>query len=211
MTNQDHTIHGVFPTPVYIVKRDTNLSPKEAKEIRKIIDKEGMYNNAGNSTSNNSYIFNGKLKKLKQFCEEHIKTYVEQVIYPKEELDFYITQSWLNITKPGEFHHDHSHNNSLISGVFYISTEEDDKITFSDPNVKLKELIKFEQKEYNLFNSTSWFFPSITNELILFPSWLGHKVNTNEKATTDRISISFNTFVKGTLGKRNELTELILK
>ena len=211
MTNQDHTIHGVFPTPVYIVKRDTNLSPKEAKEIRKIIDKEGMYNNAGNSTSNNSYIFNGKLKKLKQFCEEHIKTYVEQVIYPKEELDFYITQSWLNITKPGEFHHDHSHNNSLISGVFYISTEEDDKITFSDPNVKLKELIKFEQKEYNLFNSTSWFFPSVTNELVLFPSWLNHKVDTNEKATTDRISLSFNTFVRGTLGIRKNLTELFLK
>ena len=211
MTNQDHTIHGVFPTPVYIVKRDTNLSPKEAKEIRKIIDKEGMYNNAGNSTSNNSYIFNGKLKKLKQFCEEHIKTYVEQVIYPKEELDFYITQSWLNITKPGEFHHDHSHNNSLISGVFYISTEEDDKITFSDPNAKVKELIKFEQKEYNLFNSTSWFFPSVTNELVLFPSWLNHKVDTNEKATTDRISLSFNTFVRGTLGIRKNLTELFLK
>ena len=211
MTNQDHTIHGVFPTPVYIVKRDTNLSPKEAKEIRKIIDKEGMYNNAGNSTSNNSYIFNGKLKKLKQFCEEHIKTYVEQVIYPKEELDFYITQSWLNITKPGEFHHDHSHNNSLISGVFYISTEEDDKITFSDPNARVKELIKFEQKEYNLFNSTSWFFPSVTNELVLFPSWLNHKVDTNEKATTDRISLSFNTFVRGTLGIRKNLTELFLK
>ena len=211
MTNQDHTIHGVFPTPVYIVKRDTNISPKEAKEIRKIIDKEGMYNNAGNSTSNNSYIFNGKLKKLKQFCEEHIKTYVEQVIYPKEELDFYITQSWLNITKPGEHHHEHSHQNSIISGVFYISTEEDDKITFSDPNVKLKELIKFEQKEYNLFNSTSWFFPSVTNELVLFPSWLNHKVDTNEKATTDRISLSFNTFVRGTLGIRKNLTELFLK
>ena len=211
MKDNSHQIQGIFPCPVYIAKRDTNLSPKEAKEIRKIIDKEGMYNNAGNSTSNNSYIFNGELKKLKQFCEEHIKTYVEQVIYPKEELDFYITQSWLNITKPGEFHHDHSHNNSLISGVFYISTEEDYKITFSDPNTRVKELIKFEQNEYNLFNSTSWFFSSVVNELVLFPSWLDHRVDTNEKATTDRISISFNTFVKGTLGNRKELTELILK
>ena len=211
MTEQAHTIHGVFPTPVYIVKRDTNLSPKEAKEIRKIIDKEGMYINVGNTTSNNSYIFNGKLKNIKQFCEEQLNIYVKEVINPKEELDIYITQSWLNITKPGEFHHEHSHQNSIVSGVFYISTEEDDKITFSDPNVKLRELIKFEQKEYNPFNSSSWFFPSITNELILFPSWLNHKVEVNEKATTDRISISFNTFVKGTLGSRIELTELILK
>ena len=211
MTNQDHTIHGVFPTPVYIVKRDTNLSPKEAKEIRKIIDKEGMYKNAGNSTSNNNYIFNGKLKNIKQFCEEQLKIYVEQVICPKEELDFYITQSWLNITKPGGYHHNHSHQNSIVSGVFYISTEEDDKITFSDPNAKVKELIKFEQKEYNPFNSSSWFFPSVVNELMLFPSWLDHEVKINEKATTDRISLSFNTFVRGTLGIRKNLTELFLK
>ena len=206
----DETIHGIFPFPVYIVKRDSNLSSKEEKEIRKIV-KEGMYKNSGNASSTNSYIFNGKLKKLKQFCEEQLKIYVEQAIVPKEELDFYITQSWLNITKPGEYHHDHSHQNSIISGVFYISTEEDDKITFGDPNGKLEELIKFEPKEFNIWNSASWFFPSVTNQLLLFPSWLDHKVDINEKATTDRISISFNTFVKGTLGSRKDLTELILK
>ena len=207
----ENVIHGVFPTPVYIVKRDTNLSPKEEKEVRKIIEKEGMKKNAGNSQSNNSYIFNGKLKNIKQFCEEQLNIYVKEVINPKEELDFYITQSWLNVTKPGEYHHQHSHQNSIISGVFYISTEEDDKITVTDPNAKLKELIKFEKKEFNIWNSGSWFFPSVTNELMLFPSWLDHSVERNRKATTDRISISFNTFVKGTLGKRNALTELILK
>jgi uncharacterized protein (TIGR02466 family) len=203
--------HGIFPCPVYVVKRDTDLSLKEEKEIGKIIDKEGMYRNEGNSASINSYIFNGKLKKIKQFCEQHIKTYVVQVINPREKLDFYITQSWLNVTKPGEYHHNHSHANSIISGVFYISTEEDDKITFTDPNLKLKEMLKFEHKEYNVWNSTNWFFPVNNNELLLFPSWLNHQVESNEKATTDRISISFNTFVRGTLGSRNGLTELVLK
>ena len=211
MTNQAHTLHGVFPCPVYIVKRDTNLSPKETKEIRKIIDKEGVYKNGSNSISNNTDIFNGKLKNIKQFCEQQLKIYVEKVINPAEELDFYITQSWLNITKPGEFHHEHSHQNSIVSGVFYISTEEDDKITFSDPNAKVKEMIKFEPKEYNLFNSTIWTFFSITNEFLLFPSWLQHQVEVNEKATTDRISISFNTFVRCNLGREHDLTELILK
>jgi uncharacterized protein (TIGR02466 family) len=205
----DYIINGIFPCPVYIVKRDSNLSLKEEKEIEKII-KEGMYRNTGNSSSDNSYIFNSKLKKIKQFCEQQLKIYVEQVINPKEEFDFYITQSWLNINKPGEYHHNHSHPNSIISGVFYISTEEDDKITFTDPNHSTREVLKFKPKEYNIWNSTNWFFPTITNELILFPSWLNHKVEPNEKATTDRISISFNTFVRGTLGNRKSLTELIL-
>ena len=204
------TIHGIFPCPISFAKRDLNLSSEEEKEVDKII-KEGMYKNSGNSSSANTDIFNGKLKKLKQFCEEHIRIYVKEIINPKEELDFYITQSWLNITKPGEYHHEHSHQNSIISGVFYISTEEDDKITFSDPNVKIRELINFEVKEFNLWNSTTWFFPVNNNELILFPSWLNHNVDINEKATTDRISISFNTFVKGTLGREIRLTKLILK
>ena len=205
-----HMINGLFPTPVYVVKRDTNLSPKEEKEVRKIIEKEGTKKNAGNTRSNNSDIFNGKLKKIKQFCEQQLNIYVKEVIVPKEELDFYITQSWLNITKLGEFHHKHSHQNSIISGVFYISTEKDDKITFTDPNAKLKELIKFEPKEFNIWNSGRWFFPSVTNELMLFPSWLDHQVVVNENATTDRISLSFNTFVRGTLGEELDLTKLIL-
>jgi uncharacterized protein (TIGR02466 family) len=202
-------LHGIFPCPVYIVKRDLEFSPKENTDNEDVI-KEGMYKRTGNSSSVNSYIFNSKLKELKQFCEHQIAIYVKEVINPKEELDFYITQSWLNITKPGQFHHQHCHSNSIISGVFYISTEEDDKITFTDPNAKIRGLWDFKLKEHTVFNSSTWFFTVNTNELVLFPSWLDHQVESNEKATKDRISLSFNTFVKGTLGERQKLNELTL-
>ena len=211
MENMENVIHGVFPTPVYIVKRDTNLSPKEEKEIRKIIDKEGMYKNAGNSTSNNNYIFNGKLKKIKQFCEQQIKQYVEQVINPEEELDFHITQSWLNITKPGENHHSHFHSNSIISGVFYISTEEGDNIIFNDPNSKIKKFLTIETNPNHPPSAIHYSLHSINNGLLLFPSWIEHGVKPNVKATRDRISLSFNTFVKGNLGERKGLDQLILQ
>jgi uncharacterized protein (TIGR02466 family) len=203
------SIVNLFPTPVYIARRDSNLILRERKEIKKII-REGMTRNYGNASSTNTYIFNENLKEIKQFCEHHIKVYVEEVIKPKQELDFYITQSWLNKTEPSEYHHEHSHPNSIISGVFYIETVEDDKITFFDPNSKIKKLIKFEIENYHMWNSTSWMFPVKDSELILFPSWLNHAVEPNEKATGNRISISFNTFVKGTLGNQKGLTELIL-
>ena len=208
MTNQPPQIAILFPTPVFVAKSNSDLTSKE--EIEKIIQ-QGMKKNTSNSTSINSYIFNENLKELKQFCEQQIKIYVEEIICPKEELDFYITQSWLNVNKPGEFHHGHCHSNSIISGVFYISTEEDDKIVFTDPNTKVIDLIEVGFREYNTWNSTNWFVPAITNELVLFPSWLSHKVEPNEKATKDRISLSFNTFVKGALGKNDDLNELILK
>ena len=205
-----NTIQGIFPCPVYISKRNSVLDSTEEKDIEDII-KEGMHKNIGNISSVNQYIFNGKLKNIKQFCEERLNIYVKVIINPKEELDFYITQSWLNITKPGGYHHEHSHQNSIISGVFYISTEEDDKITFVDPNFNLKHVLRIEPKTFNIWNSHICSIPSIPNELLLFPSWLNHQVEINEKATTDRISLSFNTFVKGTLGKRKDLNQLILK
>ena len=208
MTNPPPNIAILFPTPVFVAKSNSDLTSKE--EIEKIIQ-QGMKKNTSNSTSINSYIFNENLKELKQFCEQQIKIYVEQIINPKEELDFYITQSWLNITKPDEFHHEHLHTNSIISGVFYIATVEDDKIIFADPNIGMKNQIKFEIGENNVWNSTFWYFPVNNNKLVLFPSWLCHRVDPNEKATTDRISLSFNTFVKGALGKNDDLNELILK
>ena len=210
MSNQAPIVHALFPCPVYMVQRDTDLTRKEEKEIEKIV-KEGMYKNVGNSTSNNSDIFNGKLKYIKQFCEQHIEIYVKKIISSFDKNSkFYITQSWLNITKPGEFHHEHSHRNSIISGVFYISTEGGDNIVFSDPNMKIKHQMNFIPKEFNAYNSLTWEFPVENNVLMLFPSWLNHKVLSNKKATTDRISLSFNTFVKGTIGDKNNLTELIL-
>ena len=207
---EEYKIVGMFPTFVYVANRGY-LSPKEEEEIDDVI-KDGTLENSGNYTTDNNYIFNEKLKELKQFCEHHIKIYVEQIFNPQEELDFYITQSWLNITKPDGFHHIHKHANSIISGVFYVATEEDDSITFTDPRPEAWQ-IKFEPKEYDTRNSPEWWYPTQTNELFLFPSWLNHGVQPRnpEKVTEDRISISFNTFVKGSIGNKTHLTELILR
>ena len=209
-THMEPGTRGIFPVPVYTARRDSNLDSAEKKDIKDIIE-EGNYPNVSNSTSNNSYIFDDKLKKLKEFCEQHIKIYAKEVINPKQELDFYITQSWLNVNKPGESHHLHNHPNSIISGVFYISTEEDDKIHFYDPAETLKDRIEIQPKEYNIWNSANWSIPAETNDLLLFPAWLEHSVKPNEKATKDRLSISFNVFAKGVFGQKEEGTELILE
>ena len=209
--NKEFGILGIFPCPVYITKRDSNSDSIEEKEIEDII-KEGLCKDGVlDHHTKNTYLLDTKLKNLKKFCEQHIKIYVKEILDPEEELDFYITQSWLNVVEPGGNILNHHHANSIISGVFYISTEEDDSIKFEDPNFITKELIKFETKEFNLWNSTAWSLSSKNNELMLFPSWLSHQVVPNEKATTNRISISFNTFVKGTFGIKGSLNELILK
>ena len=202
-------IKRIFPTPVYHAHRGPDLDTSEKKDIEDII-KGGMQGVLANSFSNDTYIFDTKLTKLKEFCERRVADYVKEIINPQKELDFYITQSWLNITKPGQFHHQHSHPNSIISGVFYVTTVENDQIIFHDPQSKVKQILQLDPTAAsNAFNSDV-FIGVKTLDLLLFPSWLEHSVKPNEAQSTDRISISFNTFVRGTIGIKEGLTELQL-
>ena len=62
-----------------------------------------------------------------------------------------------------------------------------------------------QRKKMNKWNSIEWFISSNNNDLILFPSWVSHKVRSNKKATTDRISIAFNVFARGIFESRETL------
>jgi len=199
-------INGIFPTPVYISELDRKLTSLELKFVEK--NKKIFTKNAGNITSANNYILNEKpFKKLKKELDLKVKDYFQKVISPKNNIEPYITQSWLNYTEKNQYHHKHSHSNSIISGVFYINCNKSlDKITFFNESHKT---IKPEVKDFNLFNSESWWFSVTTGNIFLFPSSLTHMVETKQGENT-RISLSFNVFVKGTIGNNKNLTELIL-
>ena len=200
------TINGIFPTPIYISKLEKKLTPLELKFVDK--NKKDFYKNDGNITSNNNYILNEKpFVNIKKELDLKVQDYFEKVISSSNNITPYITQSWLNYTETNQYHHKHSHPNSLVSGVFYINCyEEHDKIKFFNDNYKT---IKLEIKDWNLWNSESWWFSVKTGDVILFPSSLTHMVETKQGDNT-RISLAFNVFIKGTVGNNKSLTELIL-
>jgi uncharacterized protein (TIGR02466 family) len=199
-------INGIFPTPIYISKLNRDLTNKELSFIDKT--KSDCNKNEGNITSNDNYILNNKtFKNLKEDLDLRVKDYFNKVISPTDAISPYITQSWLNYTETNQYHHKHAHPNSLVSGVFYINChEEHDKIKFFNERY---QTIKPEIKDWNIWNSTSWWFSVKTGDIILFPSSLTHMVETKQGDNT-RISLAFNVFIKGTVGINKELTELVL-
>jgi len=199
-------INGIFPTPIYISKLDRELTPLELKFVDK--NKKDFYKNSGNITSNNNYILNEKpFVNIKKELDLRVEDYFDKVISPANNITPYITQSWLNYTETNQYHHKHAHPNSLVSGVFYINChEEHDKIKFFNDNYKT---IKPEVKDWNIWNSETWWFSVKTGDVILFPSSLTHMVETKQGDNT-RISLAFNVFIKGTVGINKQLTELIL-
>ena len=202
----ESTINGIFPIPVYISKLDRELTKKELSFVDK--SKLDHYKNDGNITSNDNYILNQKIfGSLKEDIYLRVEDYFKKVLSYTDVTTPYITQSWLNYTETNQYHHKHAHPNSLVSGVFYINCHEElDKIKFFNDGYKT---IKPEIKDWNLYNSESWWFTVKTGDIILFPSSLTHMVE-NKEGTNTRISLAFNVFIKGTIGNNKNLTELII-
>ena len=200
-----HNIYGIFPTPIYISKLN-----KFTKQELNYVDKLSLNvnKNVGNVSSKNSYVLNDKpFNNIKKQLLNHITKYFDEVISTSDKIVPYITQSWLNYTKENEYHHSHAHPNSFVSGVLYINAnKENDKIVFEKNKYQAIDLTK---KDFNLYNSDTWFFPVHTGDLIMFPSDTQHKVE-YKRGNNIRTSIAFNIYIKGIVGNLIKLTELKL-
>ena len=164
--------------------------------------------NQGNTTSKDNNLFDREeMKDVYEFAKESVNKYLQSVYAPKNDVSLYVTQSWANYTQPGGFHHKHAHPNSFVSGVLYIQADpEKDKIYFYRDGY---QQLKLPTENYNPYNSESWWFEAIPGQLYLFPSGTTHMVQNTESADT-RVSISFNTFLKGYVGEDVDLTGLHL-
>ena len=200
-------IRQLFPEPLYFSKLERVLTKKELKTINEY--KKKTTSNEGNTTSSENYVLENKaLNNLKKDLHTKVMDYFDKVICTDNLITPCITQSWINYTETNQFHHSHSHLNSYVSGVFYINADKKtDQITFykSDHNT-----LKLEVARYNIFNSTTLRYPVETGNVVLFPSSLGHGVE-RKKGTNTRISLSFNTFFKGTIGSSKRLTKLTIQ
>ena len=205
MTIQSNII-GIFPTPIYTSKLNRQLSKEELSFIDKT--KLNVYSNDGNTTSkDNNILENIVFKNLKDDLYLRVKDYFDKIVSSSNNITPYITQSWLNYTETNQFHHKHSHPNSLVSGLFYINCHEEyDKINFFNDNYKS---IVLDVENYNLYNSETCLLSVKTGDIILFPSSLHHSVETKQGNNT-RISLAFNVFVKGNIGNVKNLTHLKL-
>tara|TARA_R100000657_G_C4666754_1_gene110731 strand:- start:732 stop:1349 length:618 start_codon:yes stop_codon:yes gene_type:complete len=200
-------IQSLFSTPIYMTNMDRPFTKQELQFVNE--QKKNCVKNTGNINTKDNYILNRKeFSNIKKFLNRCCKDYLNKVICPKDNIQLYITQSWLNFTETNQFHHQHNHQNSVISGVLYLNCDKkNDKIFFLNP--KTYEQIKPKINNFNIWNSETWWFPLETTQLIMFPSSITHQVDT-KKGNNTRVSLAFNTFYKGTLGSNASLTELKL-
>jgi len=197
---------GLFPVAVGMDSIERDFTKKEMSTFDTIM--ETTHNNEGNITTDNNYVLDTPaLKKLKELVKTKLDLYIDTHYPPEnEDLKFVITQSWINISQPNQWHHPHGHPNSMFSGVLYLNAVPDvDKIFFirDEPYQR----IEYPFKGWNSFNSREWWLPVETGSIVIFPPYLRHRVAPNQ-SEHNRVSLSFNTFAIGKLGREENLTGL---
>jgi len=201
------SINGLFPVPVAQIEE---RSPTE-KELSFIKDLETT-NNYQNLTSKDKNVLDKEeLSDLRRSIQHHIDNYFRDGLGAEKDCSLKITQSWCNYNDADQSHHLHNHPNSAVSGVYYPQADHpNDNLQFHSPLLVFNQVVQFNHKP-SMFNAQGCILPVKTGTLFLFPSYLYHSVEPVPDRKSTRISLSFNTFYTGFLGKEQDLTALKIK
>jgi len=206
MNIQNVNIMPLFPTPVLVYEVEM-----EEKEKVFLLSQypDNVTTNTGNLTSSdNNILKRPELQRLYEILLSYVNDAFTRIHNPRQECGLYITQSWLNFSSKDQYHHRHTHPNSFYSAVLYLQVTEEDIITLYHPNYD--NSYEIYSNHYGLYNCNSWQVPVKDDMLLIFPSSLPHSVPTL-KHDNMRVSLSFNTFLKGEFGSPASLNHIVLK
>jgi uncharacterized protein (TIGR02466 family) len=190
-------IRNVFPTLIYLEQLDGSEQTEDLHNA--VLDlkqhltmpwPEGVVTSFSFEDGDKCFLADYKLDHFRDIILKHVRYYVTEVS-GQQSFDITISNSFLNVMKKEGFQFSHRHPYSTVSGVYYYSANESDAtMNFENPNI----VSDFVDPAGMLLPNQATFVPS-TSRLILFPSWLSHRVNLH-KADSERIAMSFNFGIK---------------
>ena len=199
----NYKLSSYFATPLLEVclDLDTNKLTEFAFEMWNN-DREGKkFSNKGGWHSDNIRKENHKeFIRLKIEINQYLQTYHLKVFREMEFEENVIQQTdnmWININEKHDYNEWHIHPFSTLSGVYYIKHDgsiKNGNITLKHPTGLYMNFSHWPAgfiKKTNEITSELIHITPKSNMLLVFPSWLEHRVETNLKDDA-RISVSFN-------------------
>ena len=147
------------------------------------------------------------LPELERIFAEKVNFYIKEVY--EWMIDIQFTKSWVTKAYPGGYSQPHYHANSLLSGIYYPFGNEGFKIMFKSPSpvISFWDMSDINFPSSSIYSAKEITFDTSDNLLIIFPSYLRHRVMPNNSKET-RYSLAFNIFPKGKIS--NDDTEITI-
>ena len=137
-----------------------------------------------------------EFKEVHDFVEESAKDFLDNVMQIEYE-EFFVTESWLNISGKGGYQKIHNHSNSIISGTLYLKSEEGHPpLNFRKQKMEFEPFISLTEhyKKGNPNTASTLSFPSTEDTMLVFNSHLYHGHDENQ-IKSERIGLAWNGLV----------------
>ena len=137
-----------------------------------------------------------EFKEMKVWVEGCAKDFLDNVLEMEYE-EFFLTESWMNISGKGGHQTIHNHSNSILSGVLYLKSDpKHPPLEFKKQKVEFEPFISLTEhyKKGNPNTAHTLGFPCTQNTMLVFNSHLyhGHGASVLEE---ERIGIAWNGLV----------------
>jgi uncharacterized protein (TIGR02466 family) len=136
------------------------------------------------------------IQDFRKQMEQHVQGFLNHFRpEARKKKDQFRLRGWLNVNKPGDFNTLHSHPGCFLSATYYVkvpASMQGGEIYFRDPRGPAVAMYETPGIELPWIGSGVGIpITPVTGKLLLFPSWLEHRVEPFE-GEGERISIAFN-------------------
>ena len=197
-------VHELWPKPIF----DSEIPVKQQWiDFAHNCEYERVFADNAEYTID-KYVLN-KLPDLKKLILEQVNIFATNYL-KVVDAEFYFLCSWINKHYPKDWAQDHMHENSILSGVYYLDTPKDAGGIVFVKGYGEQEIFPMaltpKVSEYNYVTSKEMTFQVNQGKLVIFPSNLMHRVEEN-KSDKNRYSLAFNLYCRGHFGhKEGQLT-----
>ena len=129
-------------------------------------------------------------KTLQQHIFTEATAFAGVYAYDTKKHPVRITECWVNVYGQGDSQEVHLHQNSVISGIYYVAAPEGcGELLFHSPQADV--MLAPPTTANNDINTSMIAYKPMAGDMVLFRSWLKHSVKPT-KGKEERISIAFN-------------------
>jgi uncharacterized protein (TIGR02466 family) len=199
-------VFPLFSSPVAVFNIEEDLSNLETVKKSYSFKQTNSPGSSGSEVTEKMNLLDD-FPVEKNILLEYFNVYKDEFLH-LETTSFRITTSWGTKVTKDSFSQFHNHRNSIYSSVFYLDADVNSAtIEFDSENIFPQEIMLNKPSEWNVYNSRSWFIKPEKNMLIIFPSYLRHRIG-QHKSNTPRYSIAFNLFPNCLIGTGDSSLEL---
>ena len=181
----------LFGTP--ILQTSAAVHPR----ILEFVKSQKFTNHGNGYMTAENFLEYSEMQSVKNYITQKVKEYLYGDCGISREIIPELVTSWVNLHKKGDWGQQHSHYNSVVSGVWYLETTPESGEFIIHPDNKLfGNLLDLPRRVYNEFNGDQYAFTPQNGDLLLFPSTMKHSVKVNN-CDNERISLAFNYMIRG--------------